>query len=162
MINILLHIALLVGLVACLVQDVKYRGIHFMLFPSILIITLFLNYRMDWGWTDVVLSASFVSVIILVLFIYVSLKQKQLVNIFKSYLGLGDVLFFVVATPLFSFRNYMIYFISGMIFSIVFHLLFNRFQNHKTIPLAGYMSFYAIGLVAYTFVDPSFLKMDIL
>lgn len=164
MIDSILNIALVVGLVLCVIQDLKYRGIHIVLFPIILLLTLYSNYRMDLGWVDLLLSLTFLTVTIGILFLYIGLKESKMVNIFKKYLGIGDVLFFMAILPIFSFRNYILFFITGMILSMILHLLLNRFQKHTTIPLAGYLSVYTIVLMGYSAINsnPTFFKLNIL
>jgi hypothetical protein len=148
----------------CVFQDLKFRGIHIAVFPVILLIALYFNFWMNWGWLDLIKSLSFLTVTLVVLFLYLSAKNKGFVPLFKQYLGLGDVLFFIAVLPLFSFRNFILFFITGMLASMLFHVLLSSFQTKKTIPLAGYLSIYLIGLITYAFVNtnPSFFKMDIL
>lgn len=154
---------ILLGILAvCVFQDLKHRGIHLLVFPIFLSVSLFLNFKMNWGWKDVWISSLFLTIVLIILFIYISLKNKKLVNIFQSHLGFGDVLFLICIIPLFSLRNFILFFIAGMIFSMVMHFLFQKFQKHKTIPLAGYLSILVFGLIVYSFFNPSFLKMDIL
>ncbi len=80
----------------------------------------------------------FFIVIIAVLVLYMSLKNRKLLNPFSHYFGLGDLLFFISITPLFLNFNYILFFILSMIFSIVLYLLFQKGMKEKTIPLAGF------------------------
>ena len=164
MLNVILNIVLLLSLGVCVFQDLKFRGIHIAVFPVILLIGLYFNHWMSWGWEDLLKSLLFLTVTISVLFAYLSLKNKQLVLLFKKYLGLGDVLFFIAILPLFSFRNFMLFFITGMIISMLLHMGLKSFQKQETIPLAGYLSIYLIGLMTYAMVNnnPSFFKMDMI
>ena len=62
-------------------------------------------------------------------------------------IGLGDVLFFLAITPLFNLKTYILFFIIGMIFSLVIHISVNAIKKQKTVPLAGYLSIILIVLI---------------
>lgn len=164
MILIGLHIVLLIGLLFCLYQDLKDRTIHLALFGVILVSTLALNYIIGNNWMNALYSSLFLGVNLLCLFIYVSIKQKKLVNIFNAHLGLGDVLFFLAIIPLFSLRNFILFFISGMLLSMLFHLILNKYQKHATIPLAGYLSLFLISIVLFSVLSSNYsvLKVDLI
>jgi cellulose synthase/poly-beta-1,6-N-acetylglucosamine synthase-like glycosyltransferase len=72
----------------------------------------------------------------------VSLKERKVINILKTYLGLGDVLFFLVLTLAFSPINFVVFYLGSMLLTTIIYagiILFNK--NKKTlIPLAGAMS----------------------
>jgi len=159
-----LHIVLILSLLFCVYQDVKDRTIHLVWFGLILITTLSINYLSGNNWIDSLFSMLFLIVNISVLFLYISFKNKKRINIFDKYLGLGDVLFFVTIIPMFSLRNFVLYFILGMIVSMILHLFFNRFQKHLTIPLAGYLSLFLISIESYSIISSnySFLKIDVI
>jgi len=159
-----LHIIVLLGLFACVYQDIKDRTIHVLWFVVIFIATGLINYELTNDWIDSVYALLFLIVNISVLFLYTSVKNKRIINIFQSHLGLGDVLFFIAIIPLFSVRNFILFFITGMIVSMILHLLFNTFQKQLTIPLAGYLSLFLISILSYSFISSnySFLKTDLL
>jgi len=164
MILTVLHSVLILNLLSCVYQDVKDRTIHLIWFGLILIITSSINYLIGNNWIDSLFALLFLIVNVSVLFLYISFKNKKKINIFESHLGLGDVLFFVAIIPLFSLRNFVLYFILGMIVSMIFHLLFNKFQKHLTIPLAGYLSLFLISIESYSIITSnySFLKIDVI
>jgi hypothetical protein len=161
---IVLHIVVLLGLFGCVYQDVKERTIHVLWFAVIFVATSLINYLLTNDWIDSLYSLLFLAVNISVLFVYVSIKNKRITNIFETHLGLGDVFFFIAIIPLFSVRNFILFFITGMLVSMVLHLAFNTFQKHLTIPLAGYLSLFLISILTYSFISSnySFLKIDLL
>jgi len=164
MVLTVLHIVLILSLLFCVYQDVKDRTIHLIWFGLILLTTLSINYLKGNNWADPLFAMLFLTINIGVLFLYVSFKNKKRINIFDNHLGLGDILFFVAIMPLFSLRNFVLYFILGMIVSMILHLFFNRFQKHLTIPLAGYLSLFLISIESYSIITSnySFLKIDII
>lgn len=79
---------------------------------------------------------------LLFVFIYFSIKNKNLTNIFKSYLGLGDVLFFVVITPFFHPMYFVLFQIVSLLIILIFSLGYGFKKKDWTfkIPLAGILS----------------------
>ncbi|WBX75085.1 hypothetical protein PG911_10490 [Tenacibaculum ovolyticum] len=67
-------------------------------------------------------------------------------ELFFGGVAIGDVIFLVVIIPLFSFINYTIFYVSGMIFSLILHFFVVRFKLDKkeTVPLAGYLSVFLL------------------
>ena len=59
---------------------------------------------------------------------------------------MGDVLFFLAITPLFGSTNYVLFFITGMFLSALFHGLISLKKKAGTIPLAGYLAMYLVAL----------------
>ena len=164
MVNFILHTIILLGLFACVYQDIKDRMIHVLWFVVIFSATISVNYVFANNWFDTLLSLIFLGVNVSVLFVYISLKNKKITNILETHLGLGDILFFIAVIPLFSVRNFVLFFILGMFVSMTLHLLFNRFQKHLTIPLAGYLSLFLISILSYSFISSNYslLKTDLL
>ena len=146
MIEIISHIVLISLLGISFYQDWKYRAIHWIIFPLLLITAGFLFWNSYMPLETVLFNLVFLSVVIACLFLYISFKRGGLTNIFKSDLGLGDVLFLIAVAPLFVDRNYILFFITGMIISGVLHLILFANKQSTKIPLAGYLALYLIGL----------------
>jgi hypothetical protein len=74
--------------------------------------------------------------------LFVWLKEKKLKNIVDSYLGLGDILFFLVLTIVFSPLNFIVFYLGSIMLITVIYgciILFSK-QTKTLIPLAGAMS----------------------
>ncbi len=125
-------------------QDWRERGIHYLLFPLILFISLILFWRSGFPWSIIGSNALFLSVVFIAMIGYVSLRNGKLTNVFKSDFGWGDVLFLFAITPLFAPQNFILFFISGMILSGIFHLLIGQRVSDSRIPLAGYLANYIV------------------
>lgn len=69
--------------------------------------------------------------------LYFSARRRKLINIFNSYLGIGDVIFFLVVIFSFSPLNFIIFIIFSELLTLVFYALP---KNRKLIPLAGCLS----------------------
>ncbi|KIC01563.1 hypothetical protein OA88_13245 [Flavobacterium sp. JRM] len=67
-----------------------------------------------------------------------SFKSKKIINPFQHYFGIGDLLFYVSITPLFSQQNYILFFVLSMLFAIGLQLSLKKISTEETVPLAGF------------------------
>lgn len=135
-------------LVLCVYQDVRYRGIHWFVFPLVLAGALMQN----WSEFDLIVLAyniGFVVFLLLGLTLYLSLKEGKLINITNGYFSVGDILFLLALTPLFSIQWFVIFFTFGTIATLIFHLIASMIKPQKTIPYAGYMAIVCIGYLVF-------------
>ena len=143
-------------------QDFKYRAIHAVTIIGIGIAATILNYlEPKLTFFDMLQSISFLMITSIAFMIYHTLKNKEFQNPIDQSIGLGDVLFFVVITPLFQVHQYVLFFSIGLIISVVLFILSKSILKEQTIPLAGYLSFLLIicfGLKMLNIVNPFFLE----
>jgi len=128
-------------------QDWKSRSIHIGILVSLAVITSTIFYQMSVDWKIVGLNLAFITVVMGGLVLYIAFKEGRFINIFKAHFGIGDVVFFIAVSPLFSNENFILFFISGMILSACTHLIVSKSKGESTIPLAGYLSIYLVGLI---------------
>ncbi len=135
------YIVLFIVLLVIIIQDIKHRAIHIVL-PVLLFFTALVINHLDHAlsYANIAYNIIFIAVNVLGLFIYFSIKEKRFFNPIDSMLGLGDIFFFIAISPLFSLKAFIVFFVSGLIFSLIIHLVSNIFKKANTIPLAGYMS----------------------
>lgn len=145
----------IITLVVIIYQDIKYRMIHFILLPLLFFSGLYLFFLREKVIYEILLNLFFLGIILGSLIGYNSLKNKKISNPVDTIIGLGDILFFIAITPFFYHISFLLFFTTGMIFSLILHFLFNH-KNKIRIPLAGYMSIYFL-LLAFT---SSFLEND--
>lgn len=132
-------IYLFIALLAlCFYQDLRFRGIHWSIFPLLLGGSFWLNQSFDW-W-DVLNNCAFLSGTLLMLTLYLSLKEGRLVRITQGYFSWGDILFLLAMTPLFEFYGYLLFFTLGTCLSLILHLITSLIAKQKTVPYAGYMA----------------------
>jgi len=143
-------ISICIVLLVIIFQDLKSRAISIWVFPVFLIVTGTWFYQEFRDWQTLVLNIGFISLLMVGLVIYVSIRNRQFTNILKDWFGLGDVLFLFLMSPLFSSRNLVLFIILGMLFSLAIHLIIKQFVKDNsyslTIPLAGYLSIVLTGL----------------
>lgn len=144
-----MDLALLIILVALLgvlvFQDFKSRAISWFLIP--LLIVGFVFYGLQQISIEELITYFGINFLIVALNLLgvtfiVSLKERQLTNILKNYLGLGDVLFFLVLTVVFSPFNFIIFYLGSIFLTALIYggiMLFSK-QKEVLIPLAGAMS----------------------
>lgn len=142
---IILNIILGILLGAIIYQDFKYRAIHVFLVIGIFIFSCLSLWQHQKTLNPLFYIIVFLITVLVLLWIYITLKNRDLEAI-KESIGLGDVLFFFAVAPLFSLRNYMLFFISGMIIALIFFMLFRNLMKTKFIPLAGILSGHLIVL----------------
>ncbi len=155
-------ITILIALLGVLVfQDFKSREISWFLIPLLIIGFIFLGLqRIEITEMLTYFGINFMIVVLNLLGVtlMVSLKEKKLTNILKSYLGLGDVLFFLVLTVVFSPFNFIFFYIGSIFITAIIYgviMLFNQ-QQKMLIPLAGAMSLLLIITIVMEQVTPSF------
>ena len=93
-------------------------------------------------WRIWLVNGLFFGLQLLVLTLYFSIKNKQLVNITNRQLGLGDILFFLPLSGFFSLFKLLPFLLITLVFSIIAVLLLPKHQQN--IPLAGLL---AIGML---------------
>ncbi len=128
-------------------QDFKYRAISWFLFPLAIFIFVFIGLNtinFDELLFYFLINISFILLQIITLTIYFSLKTWKLTNIFKRLFGIGDLLFLITISILFSPVNFILSLLIGLFFVLIIFLIINKIvkNKRKIIPLAGALSIY--------------------
>lgn len=147
-------------LLAIIYQDLTYRKIHIAL-PVVLMLLLIVGtYRNgNLNINSMLEILMFLILNMIGIFVYFSFKNKKIVNPFAKYIGLGDILFLIAILPLFILRTYMLFFITGMLFSLLLYLIFKNRLKFNSIPLAGYLSLYlATLMILNTFLETNIFR----
>jgi hypothetical protein len=140
----LLQFFLLLLLFVTAYQDFKYRAIWWGLIPLLTIAIGVLGFQElgHYLWRFWLVNGLFFGLQLLVLTIYFSLKSKQVINITNRQLGLGDILFFIPLSALFSLRNLIVFLLFVLLTAIITAFLLPK--HRQNIPLAGIFS---VGLI---------------
>ena len=132
-------------LIYVFIQDFKSRSVHVLQLTGIFLMALVINYNAtDLNLVDMGYNTVFILINILALVLYFSIKNRSFTNPIDTHIGLGDIVFFLVITPLFDFRSFILFFIFGLLFSLILYIGINWFKQMKTIPLAGCLSLFLI------------------
>lgn len=139
------------------IQDLKFRAIHVMLPAILFILGLVIFYIAQKEWMLLGYNALFLVSTFAGLYVYLMIKNKTVITSLSKTMGLGDILFFIAVVPFFGFHNYILYFITGMLFSIIGFLLIRMLSKTNLVPLAGLLSLYMVLLMGVDY----FLKFDL-
>lgn len=125
-------------------QDFKDRAIDWFLPIFLIGNALLLHFRLLSGlqWTYILGNLTIICIQLFVLCIYFSIKSGNITNIVNRQLGLGDILFFLPITILFSPLHFIAFFVVSLIVTLLSAVLlrFIKKIDNTSIPLAGAMS----------------------
>jgi hypothetical protein len=149
---VFVNLLILIFLGFIVIQDFKDRAISWFLLP-LLFISLALKSSMVSNFSEVVqsfiMNLIFVLLQLVLLTIWVSLRNKKLTNIIDTYIGLGDVLFFVAITTAFSSIQYILFYAISICLTLFGFLLYRYFftKTNPQIPLAGAMAVFMMSFM---------------
>jgi Flp pilus assembly protein protease CpaA len=155
-------LAILILLLAVVVaQDFKDRAISWFLIPL-----LFIGF-IAYGLLQIHplelltyfgINFMLVAVNLLCVTLFISMKEKRITNILKNYLGLGDVLFFLVLTVVFSPFNFIFFYLGSIFLTTLVYGVLQLISKEKQrlIPLAGVMSLLLLVTIVAEQLIPSF------
>lgn len=125
------------------IQDWKNRHIHVVL-PIVIFICscIAVGKSGKLFLSGVIQNAAFFLLILSVLVVYMSIRKKNIQNPFKNYFGLGDFIFYLSVTPLFATKQFIVYFILSMFFSIIMQKALRKQMVDSSVPLAGFSSLF--------------------
>jgi hypothetical protein len=135
-------IALLILLMIFL-EDIRSRRVHLILFPilasCLIIIGLWRRIDLEDLLQSAWINLLFLSLILLALTAWFSLKERRLINITRQLLGWGDILFLLCIALYFSILNYIFFYMMSLIAVVIFWSLWRLFskKDNQHIPLAG-------------------------
>ena len=122
-------------------QDFKSRAIWWGLIPLLTIVVGIIGFQTIgvYLWKAWLINGLFFGFQLLILTLYFSLKSKQFVNITNQQLGLGDILFFIPLSGLFTLPKLIPFLLGTLFLSILAVLLLPK--HRQNIPLAGIIAF---------------------
>lgn len=142
--NLILLIILIALLIVIVFQDFKWRAISWFILP-LLLITIITKALSDIDLKELMINSGINLLIVLInllgVTLLISFKEKRLTNIIDNYLGLGDILFFIILCTLFSPINFILFFLGSiLLITLIYGLISLIKQKQVLIPLAGAMS----------------------
>jgi hypothetical protein len=108
--------------------------------------------------TSIAFNLMFIVLQMILLSLWMSLRLKKWTNIIDVYLGLGDLLFFVVLSCIFEPLNFIIFYLSSLMLTLLGYACYRLLQKNGTpeIPLAGSMAIVLIACIIFTLSAPGF------
>ncbi len=146
----------LLAIILCfiiLIQDFKDREITVLVAIS-LGLSLFL-WRLNWkSYDDILMDWIYILFFLILqfglLFSYIQIRYGDGKNLFKKWMGLGDLLFLLCVGIAFGTFEFTFFFICSLISCILFFIISNG--KAKTIPYAGIASLLIVMKVGYEFI----------
>lgn len=163
-IKLFIQLGIITLLIIITYQDLKYRVLDLKYAFFLLLLSIWYNsVHPILDYKSILQITVFILVNIFCLIGYFSLKHRKFINPINSKIGLGDIVFFLVIGPLFYIKTYILFFITGLLFSLLLYGVIIRFrEKQKTIPLAGYLSIYLIIiLLSNTFLNTTIFCLGI-
>ncbi|MCH5718193.1 hypothetical protein MKP07_19360 [Niabella hibiscisoli] len=82
------------------------------------------------------------------LLVYYRFKQGSFKEVINQKLGMGDVVFWIAITPLFSLFNFILFFIASLLIVLIIMLIRVAYKKPVTlIPLAGYQALVLVAII---------------
>jgi hypothetical protein len=138
------------------VQDFRYRAVHWTLFPLLFAAFFFMHWlagNLGNALYHFGLNLLFIGVQWSALTIYFSIKNRKLINILDRYLGWGDLLLFVVFAIAFQIEDFIFFLVGSFLLTLLIYLGKQLLLKKSTtaIPLAGWLGiFYVLGMAVKT------------
>lgn len=159
--KIIVEILLFIVLGIIVFQDMKFRAISWVLIPALCVLLFVkssLAFETENLLSNVIINCSFVIVQLVLLTIYISFKNSKMTNIINTYLGIGDILFFIAISIAFSPLNYILFYVLSLTFTMFFFVAYKTVKKNASqeIPLAGSMAAMLILLNALSMIQPQF------
>lgn len=130
------------------VQDLISRAVFWPIFPILFIVGCIEN-NSELIAQNILISIAFILFLLFSLTLYLSVKSKKLIPIWNGFFSLGDILFIIAITPLFTWYNYIFFFTLGTIGVLLIYALTFYFMKDKSVPYAGYLSLIVIFFLVF-------------
>lgn len=156
-----LRILLCIVLLIMAIQDFRFRAIHWVLFPVLLL--LFIAERIILSNPLNYIPGTAINLLLifiqgLVLYCFYKLQGKTAGYILSRIIGPGDVLFILIMAFAFGWTSFMFYYITGLLFALLAWLVIRHIasEREKLIPLAGLLAVYMMIIVVIDIVAPDY------
>ncbi len=154
-----LQLLTMLGIVVIVFQDLKERMVHWVLFPLVGVFlgalylrqTSFINYVVNVGSNIILVGA-----LIFLLWVYTKILRRQ--DFLNASLGLGDILFLCAFALGFPTVSFIVLLAFSLCFSVLAFVVLNYFVNAKTVPLAGFIGLFLLGILLLSNI-PGFVSL---
>ena len=150
----IIFIILLICLINLAFEDFQERMISLsglIMIMGLILIRICLKEDIFFVFHLAKLNFFFILLQLIIIWFFFSLKSGEFINITKSHLGWGDILFFLPLCLLFSPIDFVLFYTLSLILILIVYLFLKQFFLSKinTIPLAGGQSILLILVLAY-------------
>jgi hypothetical protein len=164
--NLIGNITAIAVLMCMMIQDFRSRSISAYLLPAIIVCMLIPPFSTaeynNLLFPNFTCNIILLTVQFILLWLFVSLKNKQWTQIINTQIGLGDILLLVCLTPFFSPLNFFVLFVLAIVFSLIVTLLVRSVRGAKSdfIPFAGLLAVPLIILCALRIFFPVYVSFS--
>lgn len=142
-------------LIAIFWEDMRYRAVHWFLFPLLAVMLVSINLK-SYGVNAFLINAGanigFLALQFILITLYFSIRQKSRVNVFNSLIGWGDVLLLLTLCFYCSLLNFIGFYLLSLLLIMAgwlgYRIVFSR--DNKQIPLAGLQALLFAGIMAFS------------
>jgi hypothetical protein len=145
-------------------QDFRFRAVNWLLFLAIAVFNLlyvlwFRQIPFSVLFTNTLINVVIITAQFLFLKLYFSLREKKLATIIDKYVGLGDIIFYLLLCMFFPPLTFIAFHTGSLLCCLLFYPLYSKFN--KSVPLAGLQSLLMIILLCYSAAFSVNLNQDI-
>jgi hypothetical protein len=159
---LLLKIFIAVVLVMIFAEDMRSRSVHWFWFPVLAIGLVALRIQeVGLSVTELMYSAGatlvFLTLQLVLVTAYFSIKHKRITNITEGLLGWGDVLLLVSLTLYLPLLNFIMFYMGSLIIILLLWLVGRKsaLVKQQTVPLAGLQAIAFVCLLTYSWLNPA-------
>lgn len=148
-------VAVLAGIA---IQDFRHRAFVWWLLPLLLAALLMLSLQQvtfQELWPSLLINIGFIGIQLLLLFLWFSLRERKLIRLIDTHIGLGDILLLACLAAAFSPANFILFVVGGLIFSLCIVLVY-RSINRKASPLIPLAALLAVPMALCIAAVPLF------
>lgn len=144
-----MYIILFLILFALAIQDFRQREISGLLIFILFIVSFSLNsyhFSIQSSLQNILFNGIFILVEFIGLTLYFSIRHGKLINPIDTFIGMGDLLFLIAVSALFSFQQYLLFFSISLFTALLLYFIpyIKLVWKEKKIPLAGVLAIFTI------------------
>lgn len=149
----MVHLAtllLFLSLVAVIYQDFKNREVSIAAFVGVFLPLCYVTYPGNIAyWTfNTCANIVFVALQLLVSFLFISVRRKEVTNIVNTAIGMGDILMLIILALSFSLPAFMLLTLVSFIVSMLQFMVGRILKwQRSTVPLAGVMAMVLVAML---------------
>jgi len=143
MLQIVLKLAVIISLIVLFIQDIRQREVSFYFLLTSFLLVFVLGLTSNINIVDLGINALFIILQIAFLFAYLYFTGRDPMLLLKDFLGLGDILFWLVPALYFKPVEFVLYsLVCYLVIVLVYAIIFIFRKKSTTIPLAGFMALF--------------------
>ena len=158
----LLQIGIVALLAVVVWQDFYWRAISvWLLLALIVLAVLEANAHADFSWLQGLMNIALVTIQLLAVKLYFSVKQGKNVVFTDHLMGAGDLVFFIIPCLLWGVLGFVFYYLTSLLLIAVGFLVWKKQHNKdSSVPLAGGMAATMIIGMFLSWVFPQWSRYD--